>query len=150
MKQVKGLLLTVIIVSVISCSNKNALAFNEKLVGIQHELMNKVTKMQADTADATSKLTTVRDFAKLKQDEVKALQAPGGGEDFKEAMLKDLDGIVQSYNVLIKITQAGNDEIKLAPLREEFAGWEKKIKQLDENVETEQRKFAKASHITLK
>jgi hypothetical protein len=151
MKLLQQLLLAAVIITMVSCKGKNALAYNEKMVGIQQELMTKVNKMQADTTgDATAKLITFRDFAKQKRDEIKAAPAPDGGEAFKEAMVNDVTGIIESYDVLIKITEAEGDEAKLEPLRESFAVLEKKIAKLDDSVIDEQRKFAKANGIQLK
>lgn len=152
MKFIKHFLLAVTIIAITaSCNTKNTLEFNEKLVNIQQELLGRVNKMEADTSsNALAKLQAFQSFAKTKRDEAKALQAPEGGEAFKEAMVNDISGVVESYDLLIKITQAEGDEAKLLPLREEFAVWEKKIEKLDENVLEEQRKFAKANRITLK
>lgn len=144
------LLLAAIIITLVSCKGKNALAYNEKMVGIQQELLTKATKMQTDTADALTKLTNVQDFAKKKLAEVKAAEAPSGGDAFKNALIADINAIIESYDVLIKITKAGEDETKLAPLREEFAGWQKKLDKLDDAVIEEQRKFAKANGIQLR
>jgi hypothetical protein len=151
MKLMQQLLLAAIIITLVSCKGKNALAYNEKMVGIQQELMTKVNAMQADTSgNATAKLIGFRDFAKLKRDEIKAAVAPDDAEAFKTAMLNDVNGIIDSYDVLIKITEAEGDEAKLEPLREQFSALEKKIAKLDDLVIEEQRKFAKANGIQLK
>lgn len=150
MKLIQQLLLAAVIITLVSCKGKNALAYNEKMVGIQQELLAKVNKMKTDTSDALGKLTTVRDFAVKKREEIKSAPAPDDAAAFKDAMVNDVTGIIESYEVLIKILNAGEDEAKLAPLREEFAVWEKKIAKLDDNVIEEQRKFAKANGIKLR
>lgn len=151
MKLIQQLLLAAAIITLVSCKGKNALAYNEKMVGIQQELMTKVNAMQADTSgNATAKLISFRDFAKQKRDEIKAAVAPDDAEAFKTAMINDVNGIIDSYDVLIKITEAEGDEAKLEPLREQFSALEKKIAKLDDNVIEEQRKFAKANGIKLR
>ncbi len=154
MKIIKQIIPGLAIILLVSCSQRNALDFNNKLVAIQQELMGKFSTMHTDDTAINIKtvamLIDVQDFAKQKLDEVKGMQAPKGGEAFKEAMVNDLSGIIDSYSVLIKITEARNDEAKLAPLREDFAVWEKKLETLDDNVLEEQRKFAKANNIMLK
>lgn len=151
MKLLKTILLAAVIVSVVSCKSKNALAFNDKLVGIQHELLDKVNKMQGDTTtDAAAKLKGVQDLARQKLTEIKAMATPEGGEGFKEAMQKDISGIIDTYDILLKIVSAKEDEEKIAPLKEEFNKWQEKLEKLDNEVQEEQRKFAKANNIMLK
>jgi hypothetical protein len=149
MKVLKQFLGLITIISLFSCKAKDAMDFNQKVVGIQKELMQKVNTLKGDTTDGLNKLISIQDLAKAKRQEIKDLKTPSGGEGFKEAMINDFNGIVDSYDVLIKIKKAEGNESKLEPLREEFATWQTKLEKLDNEVLEKQREFAKANNIRL-
>jgi hypothetical protein len=147
MKHVLAALL--VIVALIGCNTKNAVEFNDKLVGIQKSLMTEVNKMQSDTANPEKKLSTIQQLAKDKIVEIKKIEAPKDGEAFKQAMIDDFDGIVNSYDILLKMMkEQGNDE-KLRQLQNELAAISDKVDKLDANVITEQKKFASKYNIRL-
>jgi uncharacterized protein (DUF342 family) len=151
MNKLQQLLLGAILVTLVSCNGKSALAFNEKMVSIQGELLKEVEKMDADTSgNATTKLTNVRNFALIKLGEIKATEAPSNGEGFKTAMAASVNGMIESYNLLIKISSAPDDDPSITGLQTEYELWEKKLEKLDEDAEEAQKKFAKANNITLK
>jgi hypothetical protein len=150
MNKLQQLLVGAALLALVSCNGKSALAFNEKMVSIQGELLKQVEKMDADTSgDATTKLTTVRDFALVKLGEIKATEAPSSGEGFKTAMSASVNGMIESYNVLIKISSAPDDDPSITRLQTEYELWEKKLEKLDEEAEEAQKKFAKANNIRL-
>ena len=68
--------------------------------------MDEVNTMKTDTSDAITKLTKVKNSAKAKITEFKAVSGPNDGENFIQAMIDDFDGIISSYDVLIKMMYA--------------------------------------------
>lgn len=149
MKIKHGLIALLVVVALIGCNTKNALEFNDKLVGIQKSLMAEVNKMQGDTTNAEKKLSHIQQLAKDKIAEIKKIEAPKDGEGFKQAMIDDFDGIVSSYDILLKmLKEQGNDE-KLQQLQNELAVYTSKVEKLDANVIAEQKKFASKYNIRL-
>ncbi|MBP6432423.1 MAG: hypothetical protein KA319_11720 [Ferruginibacter sp.] len=138
-----------VVVALVSCNTKNAVEFNDKLVGMQKSLMTEVNKMQGDTTNPEKKLSTIQQLAKDKITEIKKLEAPKDGEGFKQAMIDDFDGIVSSYDILLKmLKEKGNDE-KLQQLQNELVTISSKVEKLDANVIVEQKKFASKYNIRL-
>jgi hypothetical protein len=149
MKLLKLIAVLFTLVTMVSCGAQQAKDFNDKLVGIQTSLMNTVNGMKSDSSDAITKLTKVQNVAKAKIAEAKALQGPKDGEGFRQAMIDDFDGIVGSYDVLIKMLNQQGDEKALAKLQDEFSVWEKKLELLDDKVMSEQKKFVAKYNIKL-
>ncbi len=149
MKSLKLIALLITVVTLFSCGASGAKEFNDKLVKIQLNLMNDVNAMKTDTSDALTKLTKVKNSAKAKILELKAVSGPKDGENFRQAMIDDFDGIVGSYDVLIKMLNAQDNELELAKLQEEFGGWQKKLELLDDKVQSEQKKFVASYNIRL-
>lgn len=149
MKTLKLIALLITVVTLFSCGTSGAKEFNDKLVKIQLSLMDEVDAMKTDTLDALTKLTKVKNSAKAKITEFKAVNGPKDGENFRQAMIDDFDGIISSYDVLIKMMYAQDNESELAKLQDEFGEWQKKLEVLDEKVLSEQKKFVAKYNLRL-
>lgn len=149
MKSLKLIALLITVVTLFSCGASGAKEFNDKLVKIQLSLMDEVNAMKTDTLGALTKLTKVKNSAKAKITEFKAVSGPKDGENFRQAMIDDFDGIISSYDVLIKMMYAQDNESELAKLQDEFGEWQKKLEVLDEKVLSEQKKFVARYNIRL-
>jgi hypothetical protein len=57
-----------------------------------------------DGGNNASRLKQVSDFAKGKIEEIKSAEAPSGGEDFKNAMINNLQSVHDLYEYAIKLT----------------------------------------------
>lgn len=142
MKFTKLITALFILINFISCNTKDALEFNDKLVGIQKSLTTEIDKMKPDSVDGMAKLLKVQQLTKTKIAEAKAVKAPENGEAFKQAIIDDFDGIVTTYDILINMLKQEGNETELQKLQDELETWTKKIERLDDNVLVEQKKFA--------
>lgn len=142
MKMTKLIAAIFIVISLASCNTKDALEFNDKLVGIQKSLTTEIDKMKPDSVDGLAKLIKIQQLTKTKIAEAKAVKAPENGEPFKQAIIDDFDGIVTTYDILINMLKQEGNETELQKLQGELETWTKKIERLDDNVLVEQKKFA--------
>jgi hypothetical protein len=133
-----------------SCDTKEALNLNDKLVGIQSEVVTFAEKHNADSNATVANYEKIKTFAKQKIDEAKALKGPKDGDAFKQAMVDDLEGLIASYTILIEMTnlKEGEDE-KLLTLQNDLDKVNKNIVDLDNKVNVEQRKYANAHNFRL-
>ncbi|MGC4100973.1 hypothetical protein [Ferruginibacter sp.] len=138
-----------VLIMLVSCGAKNAQEFNNKLVGAQRSLMSEVNKAKTDSMDALAKLKHIQDITKTKLKEINDLKTPEGGEGFKDAMVKDFEGIVDTYDILIKMVEKKDDATEVEALKIKLDEKQVKIEDLDQKVIDEQKKFADKYHIKL-
>lgn len=127
----------------ISCDSQNALKFNDKLVDIQKTLIREIDMSTMTVGIDVNKLKKVRESAKEKIEEIKALKAPDGGEDFKKAMIDDLQAIYDLYDLTIKMNDPKLSEAEQDKAEKDFNIIQSKADMYDNKVIQEQRKFAK-------
>jgi hypothetical protein len=136
----------------VSCGQKDAVNFNDKLVNLQKDLLKTVNTIKDSKTDSTSGnelLKKMQAAIKTKVAELSAVKAPSDGEAFKQAMMDDFNGIDKSYDLLVKISDPATTPEEKTELMSQFSVWETKIGTLDENVISEQKKFASKHNIKL-
>jgi hypothetical protein len=153
MKKMKKLFVAAIVsFFLISCGAKNALKFNEKIVVIQNNLIVKINMAPIDLEgnNNVSNLNMVRDFAKEKMEELKALKAPSDGEDYKNAMLNNLQSVHNLYDYALKLTDPKLTDAEKSKVGAELTAMYAKATVVENKVMQEQRKFAKKYNLELK
>ena len=151
MKTIKFIALVTILVSLISCGDKNALVFNDKLVSIQKEVFKKIDVVENDTiqTDITKQYQELQKFVKGKIQELKVIDGPADGERFKQSMIDYMDGINAVYDASINmLKEVGNAE-KLGMYKDEFTQMQTNAEKLEEKVIKEQKIFAGKHNIRL-
>ncbi|MBS1509343.1 MAG: hypothetical protein JST86_00765 [Bacteroidetes bacterium] len=133
----------------VSCNSRVALDFNQKLVSLQKEVITKAESMNGVSRDSVEKWALFNNYLKQRISDMKALKAPEGGDDFKEAMLNDIYGLADAIELKAKIYQNQNNEDGGISLAQQFDSLKTVLKKLDQRVIMEQRKFAKANNFRL-
>jgi aspartate ammonia-lyase len=144
------------ITTLVSCG-AGALSFNNKLVAVQSRLTPKFTlftsKMEALGDSSLSKI--VPDAKNLISDldksikEVTELQGPKDGEDFKKAMLKQLEALKKFCNNTIKMADDKLPEAEKLQVATELMGTDAEISKLEDETISAQKEFAKKNNFKL-
>lgn len=152
MKQVMCAMAMIATMAFAGCKN-GALDFNNKVVEMQQKLEPKLTavsnKMQAaggldglksivpDIKDAMTDVNkTIADL--------KALETPKNGEEFKKAMLDEYNFVNVIYDKSIKMAETTNEEERLK-IATELMTVETEARRLEENTKKAQKAFADKS-----
>ncbi|MBK7884834.1 MAG: hypothetical protein IPJ81_14390 [Chitinophagaceae bacterium] len=150
----KLLIIITVITSVflVSCDSQKASKLNEKIVVIQNNLAMQIRNnpIDLDGGNNASRLKQVSDFAKGKIEEIKSAEAPSGGEDFKNAMINNLQSIHDLYEYAIKLTNPKLTEDEKSKIETEITVMYAKATVVENKVMEEQRKFAKKYNFKLR
>jgi hypothetical protein len=125
-----------------SCDGAQSRKFNDKLVNLQKEIINKSEEMMKGSNEAENK-KKVRDFVSIKLEELKKINPVKGGEAFKQAMVDDINALLQVYVLAVKIDDKNTSPTDAIGYQKEQQDWLEKINTLDNDVMEEQKKFAK-------
>lgn len=142
MKRIIAPLLLILSIAFISCDSAQSRKFNDQLVNIQKEIISKSEEMMKGPNEVENK-KKVRDFVTIKLEELKKIKPVKGGEAFKQAMVDDINGLLQVYILAVKIEDTNTSVGDAEKYQKEQQEWLEKINTLDSDVMSEQKKFAK-------
>jgi hypothetical protein len=142
MKKITILLLSAVTLLLASCDTKKAKDFNDKLVGIQKEIINEAQAIMKGPDQKANKIKA-NDFIKQKLAELEKVEPVKGGEAFKSAMVDDIKALSQVYEIAVKLEDASVTPEAATKMQEEQQQLLTKINTYDNEVLEQQRKFAK-------
>lgn len=142
MKKITTLFLLVVTVLFTSCDSKKGRDFNDKLVNIQKDVLEKYQAIMKG-ANETENMKKAKDYVDLKVAELKKVESVSGGEAFKQAMIDDIGFLGKISEIGLKLLNPDISETEATALNNEKSEWMNKATKLDNDVIDEQRKFAK-------
>lgn len=142
MKKITILLLAAVTLMFSSCDTKKAKDFNDKLVGIQKEIISQAQTIMKGPDQKASKIKA-NAFIKEKLAELEKVEPVKGGEAFKQAMIDDIKALSMVYEIAVKLEDPSTSPGDAEKLQEEQQQLLVKINDYDNQVLEQQKKFAK-------
>ena len=136
-------LLIVITNLIYSCDAGKSREYNDKLVGIQKDIISNVEAIMKDSNEVASR-SRAKDYIDIRLSALKKIKTVSGADSFKKAMIDDIAALQKVYDIAVRLDKHGiiaDEEKKLTAQQKALLD---KIGTYDEKVLDEQRKFAKA------